>query len=459
VRHEAASDFTAVAKLGGVRMIGSLLVSSALVVLQVPGQPPEQKEQPAAAPKAAVEINPGAATAEYNALKDKTPSTAAAQWKLGVWCEEHGLKDLAYVHFSEVARLDPRRDAVWRKLGFKKHNGHWTTDEQIAEQNEQKKADKIWGPKLRKLHKDIHGTNGAKKRDIASAEVDEISDPRALVCVYREFGGGGQLDQMILIQVLGQIDKPISSEILALLSVYGKTPQVRQTATQTLRGRRADDFLHILVSLMVDPLKYEVKSVGGPGSPGVLFVEGAKFNVSRFYAPPAPNFTPQPGDVVMYDASGTPLISRPISQSTNTVTHGVPGSKTLVKSTTTTDTQTIQLSPYEMFLEAQRAAMMAEAQLQQDVAIVKSINDDRKQFNALVMAVAKDTTGKDCGLSPKEWRDALAAGNGSPKRASDSPFKPTFPELVPLAYNPVFTLMPVGFTRQSVTSTRVYADS
>ncbi len=40
---------------------------------------------------------------------------------------------------------------------------------------------------------------------------------------------------------------------------------------------------------MSDPLKYEVKPVGGPGSPGVLFVEGQQFNVNRFYAPPAPN--------------------------------------------------------------------------------------------------------------------------------------------------------------------------
>ena len=267
-------------------MIGSLLVTSAFAVLQVAG-PPQRKDKPETTAKAAVAIDPGAAIAEYNALKEKTPSTATAQWKLGLWCEGQGLKDLAYVHFAEVVQLDPRRDAAWRKLGFKRHNSRWATDEQIAEEHEQKKADKIWGPKLRKLHKDIHGTNGAKKRDIATAEVDAIADPRALLWPYREFGGGGQLDQMILIPVLGRIDKPMSTKILALLAVYGKSPTVRQTATEMLRGRRAEDFLDILVSLMIDVFKYEVRSVGGPGSPGVLFVEGQKFNVSRFYAPPA----------------------------------------------------------------------------------------------------------------------------------------------------------------------------
>ncbi len=438
-------------------MIGSLLVTSAFAVLQVAG-PPQRKDKPETTAKAAVAIDPGAAIAEYNALKEKTPSTAAAQWKLGLWCEGQGLKDLAYVHFAEVVQLDPRRDAAWCKLGFKRHNSRWATDEQIAEEHEQKKADKIWGPKLRKLHKDIHGTNGAKKRDIATAEVDAIADPRALLCAYREFGGGGQLDQMILIPVLGRIDKPMSTKILALLAVYGKSPTVRQTATEMLRGRRAEDFLDILVSLMIDVFKYEVRSVGGPGSPGVLFVEGQKFNVSRFYAPPAaPNITPQPGDIIAYDASGMPLISRPINTISNTVTAGVPGSKTLVKSTTTERVQYEEISPYQLMLEAQRAAAMAEVQLQQDVAIIKSINADRKQFNDLVMAVAKDATGKSYGRSPKEWRDALAAGHASPKKPTDRPPNPTIPEMVPLVYNAVF--MPVGFTARTLTSTRVYVDT
>ena len=438
-------------------MIGSLLVTSAFAVLQVAG-PPQRKDKPETTAKAAVAINPGAAIAEYNALKEKTPPTAAAQWKLGLWCEDHGLKDLAYVHFAEVVQLDPRRDAAWRKLGFKRHNSRWATDEQIAEEHEQKKADKVWGPKLRKLHKDIHGTNGAKKRDIATTEVDAIADPRALLCAYREFGGGGQLDQMILIPVLGRFDKPMSTKILALLAVYGKSPTVRQTATEMLRGRRAEDFLDILVSLMTDAFKYEVRSVGGPGSPGVLFVEGQKFNVCRFYAPPAaPNITPQPGDIISYDASGMPLIARPINMISNTVTAGVPGSKTLVKSTTTETVQYEEISPYQLMLEAQRAAAMAEVQLQQDVAIIKSINANRKQFNDLVMAVAKDATGKNYGRSPKEWREALAAGNASPKKAADRPPNPTIPEMVPLVYNAVF--MPVGFMARTLTSTRVYVDS
>jgi hypothetical protein len=440
-------------------MIGSILISATLLAFQI-DEPLKLKDRPIRAPDAnGSNATEGQALAEYNALRAKTPATAAAQWRLGIWCEEHGLKDVAYVHFAEVARLDPRREAAWRKLGFKKHGGRWTTDEQIAEENEQKKADKIWAPKLRKAHKDIHGTTGAKKRDAAQAELDAIKDPRAVLALYREFGGGGPGDQNILIQALGQIDKPMSSQVLALLAVYGKTPDVRRRAALALRDRPADDFLPLLVGLMIDPLKYEVKPVGGPGSPGVLFVEGERFNVSRFYAPPpAPNITPQPGDIITYDQNGMPLITRPVGiLASGSEKHGVPGSKTLVKETDTAMTAFVEISPYQLELEAQKGAAVAKAQLETDVNLLKSINGDRNRFNDLIMAAAKDATGKDLGRTPKDWRDGLMAKNSSPKRSSPTPNKPTVPEMVPLAYNPTFA--PVGFAIQVLKSTQVVVDS
>ncbi len=432
-------------------MIEFMIASATFLAFQAADSPSSRPEkQPTR--EVATAVNESEINAKYNELKEKTPSTAAAQWRLGLWCEEHGLKGLAPLHFEAVVQLDPKRDAAWRKLGFKKSGGRWTTDEQIAEARERKQADKVWAPRLKKLHKDIHGTNGARKREIALAATAEISDPRAVLPVYREFGGGGQIDQVIVIQVLGQIDKPISSRVLAMLAVYGKTPDVRRRATETLRGRSAEDFLDLLVGLMVDPYQYEVKPVAGPGSPGVLFVEGEKFNVSRFYAPPAaPNITLQPGDTISYDQNGMPLISRPVGV-VGFTRQGVPGSRTLVKETENVETALI--SPSQLIAEAQKGALMAEAQLEGDVAMIKSINQDRKRFNDLVMAAARDATGKDPGRTPKEWRAALARGNRS-DRPSKTPMKPTFGEMATLVYQPVFG--PVGY--RDTPMTRVYVDT
>ena len=54
------------------------------------------------------------------------------QWALGVWCDEHGLKEQAKAHLTAVIRLDPSREAAWKKLGYKKHEGRWVTDAQLA---------------------------------------------------------------------------------------------------------------------------------------------------------------------------------------------------------------------------------------------------------------------------------------------------------------------------------------
>ncbi len=262
-------------------MVASVLVVTMLLVGQGASPGPSGDARNATSKEAAA-VNSQKAMAEYNGIKEKTPMTAAARWRLAVWCEEHGLKDLAYVHFGEVISLDPKRDGAWRKLGFKKHGGHWETDAQIAEDQEQKKADKLWGPHLKKIHKDIHGANGRTKQGLAEAELARISNVRAVISLYREFGGGGKKDLLILIDILSRIDKPISSKVLALIAVYGKTPDARQRAAEILRRRPSEDFLDLLVGLMVDPYKYEVKPVGGPGSPGVLLVQGEKINENSY---------------------------------------------------------------------------------------------------------------------------------------------------------------------------------
>ena len=436
-------------------MIGSVIVASALLVGQT-AAPTHSGDKQKTTSKAASADDIQKAESEYNLLKEKTPKTAAARWKLALWCEEHGLKDIAYVHFGEVISLDPKRDAAWKRLGFKKHGNHWATDAQIAEDLEQKKADKFWGPHLKKVHKDIHGANGKPKKDLAQADLDKISDPRAVLSVYREFAGGGKSDQLILIDVLDRIAKPISSKVLALIAVYGKTTDVRRRATEILRDRPSQDFIDVLVALLTDEFKYEVRPVGGPGSPGVLFVEGEKFNVSRFYAPPAaPNIMPQPGDVITYDQNGMPIINRPVRQSTiMSARPPASGQKNLLEQPEQAIIEYEAISPSQLAMEAQRGALVAKSQLEADVNMIKSINEKRKKFNNLVMAVAKEATRKDGGKTPKEWRETLAAGSASSKKAPAA--KRTYGEMVALAYNPYFA--PVGLSAQALFNVYVCVD-
>ncbi len=397
---------------------------------------------PAAGPgteKAVEEAGPrdesAAALARYNALRAETPQTASAQWKLALWCEENHLEAEAFAHFTAVVMLDPRREAAWRKLGFKKHHGRWMSDAQLADEAEQAKADKEWGRRLKTIHHEIHGR---RKRAEAWMTVNEIVDPRAVPAIFREFGAGGTNDQVIAVQILGQIDAPLSSKLLAVLAVYGKTPEVRRTATETLRARDSGDYLPLLVNLLTDPLKYEVRPVGGPGSPGILYVEGERFNLRRFYAAPVPYLRLQQGDVISYDEHGLPAVIRPFALASSRVIHETGTKKTGTTQTLLDFDLAARISMSDMLIEAQKGAMTAQLQLQADMARIEALNNARRAFNTLVLNVAKDAGGKDLGKEPKDWRDALAPQGRYRKNPQKAPRKPTIDELVPLAYLPRF---------------------
>jgi hypothetical protein len=436
-------------------MLRLVLLCSALLAAQDPPKPPDE---PPPSPKSEISPAQADALAKYNGMRDSVASTGAAHWKMAQWCEQNGLRPEAYFHYGKVIELEPKRDAAWQKLGFKKHDGRWMTADQIAAEDVQKKADKEWSLKLKKGHKEIHG---GKKQAETQAAFDAIVDPAAVPSIYREFCGGGATDQDIGVQLLGQIEGPIASKAIAIMAIYGKSPNVRRHATELLRGRPAEEFLDLLVSLMKDLLKYEVKPVGGPGSPGILFVEGERFNARRFYAPPPPpTYIPRPGDKISYDLNGLPIISSSSTQAPVVSKTGVPGSKSLVTERDATTTTTDTYSFANAMIEAQKSAMMAQAQLAGDIAQIDSINEGFRQFNELVMSVAQAATGKSPGRTAKDWRDLLAKGKEgrySP-RPRASGVKPTFDEMVPLAYLPDLS---ATVTRQYQTSflTKTIVDS
>ncbi len=430
----------------------ALLCCTAALTVQAPSRP---ADDPPPAARSSTTPAEAEALANYNGLREKVAETGAAHWKMAQWCEQHGLRPEAYFHYGRVIELEPQRDAAWQKLGFKKHDGRWMTPEQIVADDAQKKLDKDWSVKLKKYHREIHG--GKKQEDVQAA-LDAITDPVAVPSVYREFRGGGSTDQSIGLQILGQIDSPLASRAIAVMAVYGRSPAVRRHATELLRGRPAEEYLDMLVALMKDLFKYEVKPVGGPGSPGILFVEGERFNARRFYAPPPPpTYTPRFGDAIGYDANGFPVVSRSHFDSVVISKIGVPGSKTLVtekdQQIITTDTYSFQAAA----IEAQRAALSAQAQLSADIALLDGINENLKQFNEHVMAIAQAATGKSPGKTAKEWRDLLASVKGRYTPRSE-PRKPTIDQMVPLDYVPNLA---AAITRQQQTSlfTRTIVDS
>lgn len=88
-----------------------------------------------------------AALAEYSR---RILPTAGETWPSGVktMIKARGHR----AHLAVVTRLGPKRDAAWKRLGYKKHDGRWMTDAQVAAEKTDRKvradADAHWRPLL-----------------------------------------------------------------------------------------------------------------------------------------------------------------------------------------------------------------------------------------------------------------------------------------------------------------------
>ena len=249
--------------------------------------------------------------AAYHARREGMPSIANAHWKLAQWCEQQGLKAETLVHVTAVTRLDPSRESAWKYLGFVKHRGRWMRPEQIAVEEAERKAQMAataqWQPKLVKLR---NWLNKATRRNEAERDLADVTDPRAIPAVWLVFGTGQPALQKRAVQILGQIDAPAATRLLAILAVVSPSTDVWRAACETLSHRDPRDALGLLVSFLHDPnpnpetilYRFQWLPIGalGIGSPGITLVEGRHANMLRLYTvdetlgAPAGMFPPPP---------------------------------------------------------------------------------------------------------------------------------------------------------------------
>ncbi len=451
----------------------------------------------------AIRADPAAAAtlAEYDGRRLKAAYTADAQWALGLWCEEHGLRDQAKAHLTAVTRLDPSRAAAWRRLGYKKHDGRWATDAQLAAEKAdaeaQEQADKRWKPTLEKWKAQLAQPD---RREEALAALSGVTDPRAVPSIVRVFVRGDRAaDVTRAVQMLGQVDSARASKALASLAVSAGPAEARRTATEILRRRDPREFAKVLIGLFEAPIAYEVRPVAGPGSPGVLFVQGEEHNVRRLYSPPpAPSVAILPGDSPALDADGFPTIERSMIDGSESFLGGLGRSQALAlagadghpiapptgpaaslstalrveqfrsklahaasaRAARQIDEQLARMSDVpnptldahefvaeqvrvripvgRMMAEARKAALSAQEQLASDVAVLDRHNDAVRASNERVGQVLNSVTGLGLAAGAKAWNAWWVDLLGFRAQAitGATPERPTLIEDVPLAYTP-----------------------
>ncbi len=439
--------------------------------------------------------------ADYNARRARTPDTADAQWRLALWCEEAGLKSEATAHLSAVVRLDPSHENAWKRLGCKKYEGRWLNDNAIslekADEAAQKVADRKWKPLLEKYREALRGPNSARRADAEKA-LDELTDPRAVDLVWSTFAMAGSWGQPIAVRALGQIDAPAASRFLAVLAVFGQTPEIRRTATETLKGRDPREFASLLIGLLRDEIKYEVRPVNGPGSPGVLYVKGEQFDVRRVYSPPAvPSQLIFMAQRAQLDSSGMPVIrwvsDVQVSQPIRVYEAGLmnyrdfmafrpsdpedepsvrraqqdaprqlsgflwthPNNHTVAlwdrhyldhnyyflrvaktQAMVESDQTRTTIPVGRMIAEYEKSAAAAQAQLDRDRAAIVRQNDEVKGSNEGVLRILRVVSGLDLGADRERWKGWYIDLKGYAYNPPPGPTRPVVVQDVALDYSP-----------------------
>lgn len=248
---------------------------------------------------------------QYRAYRDKLVDTAESHRQLATWCLDHGMSAEASVHLTAILRIDPGREDAWKELGYRNVKGRWQrADEQTAFQSEQdrrRKADAKWSRTLQKWKVQL----GQKTKHVqAEKSFAGLTDPLAAGAVFRTFATGNLEQQEQAVEILGKLDGIDPSRALASLAVSTSFDRVRLLAADRLAVRDPREFAAMLIGMLRDPIKYEVKPVKGPGSPGELYIQGERINTRHFYAAPASPVHFQPGDAVSFDANGLPIINR-----------------------------------------------------------------------------------------------------------------------------------------------------
>jgi hypothetical protein len=413
------------------------------------------KKPEAVAEKVRSDAETARALAEYNEKRAQTRLTASDQWELALWCEQKGLKAEAIAHFATVVRLDPTHEKAWKHLGYKKHSGRWMTEALVAAEKAdaeaQVRADRRWLPLLEKWKTAL----GQKdKRAEAEKQLAAITDPRAVRAIVQAFVPGGAASQLKAVQLLGQIDAPTASHALAILAVGSPSPEVRRAATETLKNRDARDVLELWVNMIRRPFKFEVRPVGGPGSPGALFVEGEKFNIRRLYTPPALParavslynqlasnvFAPlDRNDTGLWQNVAGPAMANPAAwgqaagfgwQQTGIVAAATADPLALLRTN-----REVQLA--QIVADYQRSAVSSQQQLERDCAAVQAANGAIQSTNESALLALASVTDQRLGTDREAWAKWLTEERGYAYEPPKQKPKPTFDQVVMPSYTPI----------------------
>jgi hypothetical protein len=196
---------------------------------------------------------------EYVVLRAKERSTAESEHELGLWCEEHGLADLAQVHYELAVKRDSMFGPAHQKLGHVERDGRWLNADEVKEaqglvkykghwvtpeEKERKEAlvataaeGASWAKRI-KLLRDSYLAGPAERSREAERRLLAIDEPVAVSPVLRVLGEDPiPALRALAARILGRIPGSAASSGLVRRLMAEADDGVRQATMSELVGR------------------------------------------------------------------------------------------------------------------------------------------------------------------------------------------------------------------------------
>lgn len=199
------------------------------------------------------------AVEEYETRRRIVPDTIQGQWELAEWCRQKSLLKEREVHLQRVIELDPDHEAAHRALGHVRHEGHWSTRDEIMtargyvkykgkyvlpqelellqQEERESESEKAWYRRVKMWLGWLEGDKPERQAE-ALTQFRSIRDADAVPAMYRSFSGHAVEDfRTLYLDVLAKIEgeKPIGP--LVYQAMKDDSQVIRNQALWTLRKR------------------------------------------------------------------------------------------------------------------------------------------------------------------------------------------------------------------------------
>ncbi len=201
--------------------------------------------------------------AAYRKLRSESVDSADSHRTLARWSHKNKLADESRAHWLKVFEFEPDDNEARGALGLHEFEGRLLTNEQIAQAKkrnaEQQRANQKYKPAVTRWRAAFeHGT--ASQRADATAELDKLTDPAAMVALVSCFKPGGDAKkkealQLLVIAAIGRMLSQDATDLLLQLALDPDSVAIRKAATDELKKRPTFTYVPQLIAAVPANLK------------------------------------------------------------------------------------------------------------------------------------------------------------------------------------------------------------